>query len=473
MKRLAPLLALILTACAAGPDYRRPAPLGPAASELSAAKGMAAVTQGDIADQWWRLFDDPALDRLIQQALAYNSDVRIASASLQRARAFLGEAGAARLPATQLSSSATRGRTAPLTGGTGQVDNFYDAGFDASYEIDLFGGVSRSVEAARADVGAAQAQLDAARVSVAAETARNYINACGFGLQADVARETARLQQQTLDLTQRLFSGGRTSAREVDQARVLVEQANADVANFEAERRATLYALAVLTGASPANVDQDASGCMSIPEIGEPIPIGDGQGLLARRPDVRAAERTLAADTARVGVATAALYPSITLLGSISLGGARVKDVGKDAGFSWSAGPLISWNFPFNSAARARVRESRATAEGSLASFDKAVLTALQETQQALARLAGALDREASLQRALEASGRAASLSRKRFDYGADSFLNLLDAQRTLATARSAYAAAELDRATAQIALFKALGGGWADAPIPTRPPNL
>ncbi len=145
------------------------------------------------------------------------------------------------------------------------------------------------------DVGAAVAGLDAARVAIAAETARTYTDACGFGLQADVARTTAKLQQDTLDLTQRLFNGGRSGQREVDQATVLVEQANAQMATFDAERRASLYALAVLTGDTPATVDAAASACMTIPTIAQPIPVGDGQALLARRPDVRAAERTLAA----------------------------------------------------------------------------------------------------------------------------------------------------------------------------------
>jgi outer membrane protein TolC len=229
----------------------------------------------------------------------------------------------------------------------------------------------------------------------------------------------------------------------------------------------------VLTGDTPAYVDPAAAACKAVPSISQPIPIGDGQALLARRPDVRAAERTLAADTARIGVATAALLPSITLLGSINLGAGDISDIGKREGFSWSAGPLISWNFPFSGAARARVRESRAIAEGSLAAFDKAVLTALQETQQALARLAGSLDRQDALQRARDSAEHASFLSDKRFNYGADSFLDLLDAQRTLATANSALAAAQSDRATAQIALFKALGGGWADAPKPERPPLL
>ena len=463
-------LLLALSACAVGPNYRAPAPLAPPSSALTAADGLAAVDATELPDRWWRLFSDPDLDRLVEKALRHNSDVRIASSNLQRARALLSEAGAARLPSSDVSAAATRGRSAPNQGGTGRVANFYSAGFDVSYEVDLFGGVSRSIEAARGDVGAAQAQLDAARVSIAAETARTYADACGFGLQAEVARTTAKLQEQTLDLTRRLFRGGSVSQREVDQATVLVEQANAQIASFDAEQRAALYALAVLTGDTPANVDTAAAACKTVPSISQLIPIGDGRGLLARRPDVRAAERTLAADTARVGVATAALFPSITLLGSINLGAGDISDIGKKEGFSWSAGPLISWNFPFIGAARARLRENKAIAEGSLASFDRAVLTALQETQQALARLAGMLDRQTALQRARDAAEHAAFLSRKRFDYGADNFLDLLDAQRTLATANSAVAAAEFDRAEAQIALFKALGGGWVDAPRPERP---
>ncbi len=461
---------LMLSACAVGPNYHDPKPLAAPAVTLSEAEHLPAVTSHEPQGDWWRLFDSLALDHLVEKALTYNSDVRIASANLKRARALLHGAGAARLPITDVSANVIRGRTAPNQGGTGETADFYSVGFDASYEVDLFGRVGRSIEAARGDFAAAQADLESARVSIAAETARTYASACGFGLQANVARTTAKLQQQTLDLTRRLFSGGSISQREVDQATVLVEQANAQSVTFEAEHRAALYALAVLVGDSPSNLDPAASSCRTVPSIMRPIPIGDGRGLLARRPDVRSAERALAADTARIGVATAALFPSITLLGSINLGAGDVGDIGKRAGFNWSAGPLISWNFPFSGAARARVRESRAIADGSLATFDKAVLTALQETQQALARLAGALDRESALQRARDAADHAAFLSGKRFNYGADNFLDLLDAQRTLATANAATAQAESDRAEAQIALFKAVGGGWAEAPDPKRP---
>jgi NodT family efflux transporter outer membrane factor (OMF) lipoprotein len=459
---------LALSACAVGPNYHAPKPLPAAETALGEVTGSTALSTEALPAQWWRLFDDPLLDRLVEKALAHNTDVRVAAANLKRARATLGEARAARLPTTDISAQATQSQQRV---GTAQVfeTDFYSVGLDASYEVDLFGGVSRSIEAARGDYGAAQAGLDDTRVSIAAETARTYASVCGFAAQASSARETVELQSQTLDLTQRLLNGGRGTQRDVDQAVILVEQARAQIATFEAERRAALYALAVLVGDPPAEIDAQAAACTTLPSVARPIPVGDGQAMLARRPDVRQAERTLAADTARVGVATAALFPSITLLGSINLGGTNVSDIGKKDSLTYSVGPLISWNFPFSGAARARLRQNKAIAEGSLASFDKAVLTALQETEQSLARLKGALDREAALGRALDASNSASFIAEKRFGSGADSFLQLLDAQRDRATARASLASAQADRAEAQVAVFKALGGGWENAPQPSR----
>lgn len=469
MRALAALLPLALAACAVGPDYARPDAPGGAAPRLREAD-VALVAPTPLPPQWWRLFEDPELDRLIERALAANTDLRQAAANLQRARALLSEARAGRLPTTTLSAQYVRqrfggqvfnaiGNVPPLT------TDFFSTGFDASYELDLFGGVSRSVEAARADAAAAQAQVDAARVSVAAETARAYAQACAFALQAEVAAETVRLQERTLDLTGRRYEGGRGTRRDVAQAEVLVEQARAQVPTFEAERRAALYALAFLTGDPPEQVDAAALRCAAPPGVRQPIPVGDGRALLARRPDIRAAERVLARDTARVGVATAQLYPSISLLGNVLLGSPRIGDLGTSNSLGYSIGPLISWNFPFNGAARARVRQAEATAAASLAAFDGAVLRALQETEQALARLGGAVQREAALARAEAASAEAARLSDIRFRAGADDFLRLLQAEQDRAQARAALAQARADRADAQISLFKALGGGWETVP--------
>lgn len=465
--------ALTLSACAVGPNYKVPKPLPAPDTALMEANG-AALSQQPLPEKWWRLFDDPALDALVEKALAHNTDIRVAQANLKQARALLSQQKAGWLPTSTVSGQYTRQQIGTGSSAQFQLDNpiktdFFQAGFDAQYELDLFGRVSRSVEAARGDYEAAQAGLNDARVSIAAETASTYAQACGFAVQAATARETVELQGKTLDLTQRLLSGGRVTQRDVDQSVILVEQARAQAATFEAEQRASLYALVVLTGEPPAQFDQTAAACKALPTIAQSIAVGDGQAMLARRPDVRQAERTLAADTARIGVATAALFPSITILGSINTSGLQASDLKKSDSIGWSFGPLISWNFPFNGAARAQVRQNKAIAEGSLANFDKAVLTALQETEQALARLKGALDGEASLQRAMRASDSAAFIAEKRFGAGSDSFLQLLDAQRDRATTRAALAQAQSDRAAAQVALFKALGGGWENAPEPSR----
>lgn len=481
MKRLLSLIpALALSACVVGPNYVKPStPLPATGGSFSEAARGTAVSQSTLPDHWWRLYDDPVVDRLVTEALSHNTDIRVAAANLERARAVLSEQRGARLPTTSPSAQYSRqqansANAAAFGGGnngaaqTFQFDTFR-LGFDASYEVDLFGGVTRAIEAARGDAQAAQAQLDAARVSVAAETARAYASACSNAAQRAVALETVALQQKTLGLTNTLFTAGRGTRRDVQRADVLLAQTQATIPSFEAERRASLYALAVLTGLPPEQIDRDAAVCTSPPRVKDVLPVGDGTALIARRPDVRAAERTLAADTARIGVSIADLYPKIQLLGSIGLNSTRGSQLFKGSSVNYSAGPLISWSFPNQTVGRARVRQARAGADASLATFDGKVLTALQETEQALARYAGALDRNAALRRAEASSSAAAKLSQLRFDYGADSFLLLIEAERDRADARAALAQSDAAVADAQISLFKALGGGWEDAPAPTR----
>ena len=477
MKRLIlPFLAgTVLAGCTVGPDYRPPV-TPPAAAGPFVDPGTTKVSPGVVDGEWWRLFKDPALDRLVIEALTYNTDIRQASANLKRARAQLSETRGQRLPTTGTSGGYTRSRTGAASaqgalpaGVDGVESDFFQVGFDASYEVDIFGRVTRSIEAARGDVEAAQAELDAARTAIAAETARTYARACGFAAQAEVARETVRLQARTLELTQRLVDAGRGTIRDVDQARVLAENARAQVPQFEAERRAALYALATLTGKPPAELDAAANRCVTPPGVSALIPVGDGQALLARRPDVRQAERRLAAATARVGVATAALYPSIRLLGSVSLGAQNIDDLGKSSSFNFSLGPLLSWSFPNLTAARAQVRQAEAGAEGSLAAFDGAVLGALREVEQALARYSGEIERNVALRRADASATNAARIAILRFEAGRDSLLQRIDAERERAGARAALAQSNASLAEAQVALFKALGGGWETAPAPVR----
>lgn len=481
MKRLAPLaLAAMLTGCVVGPNYQRPAPIGGAAPGPLAEveRSPAAISSAPLPDRWWQLYQDPVIDRLVTEALSHNTSIREAAANLARARAILSEQRGAQLPSTDLSAQANRVQSnsasaAAFGAGGGAIRTFrfdqFQSGFDVSYELDLFGGVSRAVEASRGDVEAAAAQLDAARVSIAAETARAYVSACSNAAQRAVARETVELQQNTFKLTTTLFDAGRGTRRDVERADVLLAQTQAQLPTFDAEHRASMYALATLTGRPPEEIDAQAGQCSAPPQLGAAIPAGDGAALIARRPDVRAAERSVAADTARVGVAIADLYPKIQLMGSIGQNATRGSQFLQPTAVRYSFGPLISWTFPNQTVARARIRQARATADAALARFDGAMLTALNETEQALARYAGALERNAALARAERSSTKAAELSRLRFDAGADNFLQLIQAESDRANARAARAASDAAVAEAQISLFKALGGGWQDAPATSR----
>lgn len=471
---LAAACALALSACAVGPDYAvPPSPAGPAPALSEAAAATTVPTP--LPPQWWRLFGDPVLDGLVTRALERNTDLRVAAANLQRARALTSEARAGRLPSTTLNAQYVRqrfgGQVFNAVGNVPPVTtDFYTTGIDASYEVDLFGGVSRAVRAAIADEQAARAQVDAARVAVAAEVAQTYAQGCALAVRVKTAEETVALARRALSLVDGTTTAGYTDRRDLAAARTALAQAEAALPQLVAERRASLYALALLTGDAPEDVSEDAALCSAVPGLAAPIPVGDGQALLARRPDIRVAERQLARDTERVGVAIAALYPSIRLLGTPSFGATRPGDLGSSASFGFSVGPLISWNFPFNGAARARVRAARADTEAALARFDAAVLGALQETEQALARLSGALAAEARLREAAEAAAETARLTDMRFRAGSDDALRLIETQRQWRAAEAAHAEAAGARAAAQVSVFRALGGGWEEQPAAEAP---
>jgi NodT family efflux transporter outer membrane factor (OMF) lipoprotein len=427
------------------------------------------VTAEAARDDWWRLYDDPVLDGLIGQALAENNELEAAAANLRRVRAALGEARTGRLPSTTIAAAGQYGRASAATvpGGNGgqalDEGESYDVGLDVAYEIDLFGRVGSGIRAARADADAAAAALGVVRVSVVAETARAYADACSANARIAVAERSIALQGETVGLTQRLLDAGSGNGLDTARARSALESTRATLPPLRAERDGALFRLATLTGRTPAEASEAARACARPPQLSRPIPIGDGAALLARRPDVRRAERNLAAAAARVNVATADLYPRISLGGSVGSTALDAGDLGEDASFRFSLGPLISWSFPNVFAARARIEQASAGSDAALATFDQTVLVALQETETALANYAHELDRRNALEAARDQAATAARLSRLRFDAGADSFLSVLDAERTLAAADAQLAASDALVTTYQIALFKALAGGWSE----------
>ncbi|MEA3045900.1 MAG: hypothetical protein QOJ53_232 [Sphingomonadales bacterium] len=452
-------LALALGACAVGPNFRSPAPGAPAQGTFASARSPA-FTGDEPPGRWWSLFRDPLLDQLIGEALRRNTDLRVAAANLRRARAVLRETRAGRLPITGISGSATYGQEPG-----GSADDRYDAGLDIGYQIDLFGRIRRAIEASRADAEAVQAAFDLARITVAAETTRAYADACSAGRQLAVARESVRIQEQTFDLTRRLQEGGRTTALETSQAGALLDQNRAAVPTLESLRRTALFRLSVLTGRAPADFPPEAALCATPPALSEPIPVGDGAALLRRRPDIRAAERSLAAATARIGVATADLYPTVSLGGSLGSTAGSPGGLVSGDGFRFSLGGLISWTFPNIAVARARIAQAEASAEGALASFDGTWLRALEETESALTLYAGGLDRLAILRRARSQSAEAARIARLRYRAGRESFQIVLDAERALAQNDAAVAQSEALLSDQLVSLFLALGGGWQAPP--------
>jgi NodT family efflux transporter outer membrane factor (OMF) lipoprotein len=420
--------------------------------------------------RWWRLYDDRVLDGLVARALAHNTDLRVALANLAYAQGLLAEARAGRFPGTTLTADApSYGRgVSQIELGAGPSTT-YGAAFSAAYQVDLFGKVRRGIQAARANAQAAEAAADVSRVTVAGETASAYANLCAYAQQIAVARHSQDLLQRTYDLTLAERDAGALSNFDLARQAALLDQAKAAVPPLEGQRRAALYTLAALVGTTPAEVPNEAAGCTTPPTLTRPLPVGDGAALLRRRPDIRQSERTLAAATARIGVATADLYPAISLGGSIGDTVLPITARKSENAFTYSAGPLLSWSFPNILVARAHVREAGAQAAAALASFDGTVLTALRDTETALSAYAAELDRHKALLAAQKDAAEALRLADIQFRSGAASFLDLLSAESAVVAADQAVAQSDQSLAGDQVAVFQQLGGGWEDSAATAR----
>lgn len=453
--------ASALAACAAvGPSHAPPA-VPATAQDHFLSSSFGAVAPGEARDDWWRLYNDPVLDGLVQQALAANKDIAVATANIAIARANLRGAKSERLPQTSVGAGAQYGRPDGLNRSPGQDSDWaLSTGFNVAYEVDLFGRVRRGTEAARADVGAAEAERDAVRVIVAAETARAYADILSSERRLGVAKHTVELLDQTVGLASKRFEAGRTSRLDLVRVTALRDQQRANIPELEADLESATFRLATLTGHTPRE-RPITSGNGKTLDLAQPIPVGDGRALLARRPDVREAERKLAASTARIGVATADLYPRITLGGSIGAAATTIASLFTGGAVGFLAGPLLSWSFPNQGAARAKVAAAEAQSQADLARFDKTVLTALEETETALSRYSNEIERRQALQSARDQAESAARITRAQLREGRADSLAVLDAERTLAQSEADLAEADARLADSQVDLFRALGGGW------------
>ena len=460
------LSVLLVGACAIGPDYTAPT-VSKSASGSFVSTGTAA-SSAPLPDAWWRLYDDPNLAAIVERAFVANTDLRVAAANLERERAVLSEVGNARLPETKLAGGTTYGNNTSSTGNgmpTAGKQWTTAAGLAVSWEVDLLGRVRRSVEAERANVEAAQAARDAVRVSVAAETTRNYIAACSLAESVATAHVSIAIARDTLSLTERELHAGAASSFDVERAAAALASTEATLPPLEAQRQNALFAFAALVGATPAEVPNEAASCTRAPQLAGPLPASDGAALLRRRPDLREAERKLAADTASIGVAMADLYPRILLNGAGSYlhasgAGAEAITFGAPA-WTFGVGPALSWSLPNIGVARARVRQAKARTQASLARFDGTLLNALREVEQALTSLNASEQQHASLAQADARASAAYELANTRYRAGSISQLELLDASRDRVAAQAALADSQVALNAARVDLFKALGGGW------------
>ncbi|MFF7706582.1 efflux transporter outer membrane subunit [Pseudomonas sp. NPDC007930] len=458
-------LAMALSACQVmGPNYHLPQQAAVNRPDLQGA--LAAqdhdVVSAPVPADWWRLYQDPRLDTLVQQALAANTDLRVAAANIQRAQNQLEFAQAQGGFSTSVSGEVQRvqesGQAFLLTEKV-PVGNIGAFSIKTSYQFDMWGVFQRGVEAASANAEAAQAAADLARITVVANVVRAYTQVCAANEERDIALRSLGLQQEGVSLAQRLRDAGRGDETQVTRTQTQFKSLRAQLPQYEAERQAGVSQLAMLL-AKPANqLPAGTDSCAELPKIAQLLPVGDGAALLKRRPDIRQAERKLAAATADIGVATGQLYPDISFGATVGTVG-LLDDLGTPSTNRWAFGPLINWTIPTNGS-RAKVRVAEASTQAALASFDGTVLNAIRETQTALANYTAALQRREALVDTDRSAHDAADQTHRFYLAGRQSFLEDLQATRTYTDVRAQLAAANTQVAMAQITLFMALGGGW------------
>jgi len=446
--------AVLLAACAVGPTYRSPKTQTVEPRNVDAHFTTAAPNAA-----WWQQFGDPVLADLEARALADNLDVHIAIARVRSARAAFSEAQYDYAPHVQLDGSYSRSKEQFPGFTTSRLDTTSaSVGFDASWEIDLFGHVRHQAAAAGAVVGAEQANLADLQVTVAAEVARNYFELRGTQRQIVVARDNLQNEQEALSLTQVRYEAGRVTELDTDSAQARLKATEATVPLLQAAEKRYGYRLAVLLGVSPGSLDAELAA-VPVQAMTAPLPIGDVSALLRTRPDIRIAERNLAAATERVGVATADLFPRVSFTGFVGFLSGDTSQLGKAASRAWLINPAVSWPALDYGSVHARLRAAKAEADGALSAYQKAVLTALEDFEDACV---GYSTQEARLASVLEqalASRRAAQLAEIQYREGSINFLVLLDAQRTLLQAEDELAQAETAANTGAVAVYKALGG--------------
>jgi outer membrane protein, multidrug efflux system len=459
----------LMVGCAVGPDYRKPAVSVPVAWAQSGRPDVT-TTSPDLRT-WWRAFGDPALDALVDRAVAGSLDLRIATARVREARGLRGGAAADRWPTVNASGLYERVRDSenvrPLPREFDPTYDLYQIGLDASWELDVWGRVRRGVEAADATVEAGVENRRDVLVILLAEIARNFVEVRTAQQRLVIARENIASQHEIVELTRVRRDAGLGTDLEVAQARTVLTTTEAQVPALEAARDQAIHRIAVLAGQPPAALLADLRRAAPLP-VGPPsVPVGLPSEVLRRRPDIRRAERELAAVTARIGVATADLFPRFSLTGTLGVAATDVASVFTGGSRFSSIGPQVVWPIFAGGRIRANIRVEEARQEAALARYEQTILGALEETENALVAYGNEQVRRARLAEAVGESRLALQLSRELYLRGLADFLTVLDNERSLYAAEDQLVQSDRTRAVSLIALYKALGGGWDSGSVP------
>jgi multidrug efflux system outer membrane protein len=467
-------LSLIVGGCAAvGPNYVPPAPKVPASFADASGSSPANVRGAQTADEaWWKNLGDPLLDDLLNEALTSAPSIAEAQARVREARALTGVAGAERFPTVDAGGAYARnlGSENVPTGvppgglGPGVHSNLWQAGFDASWEIDIFGGERRRVEAAAADYEAVTEDRAVVVLTLQAEVARNYVELRGAQRRIEVARKDLIIERDLQALTQSLLAAGLAPQQDLLRAQAQVSDIEAAIPEFETDERAAAYRIAALIGRPFAEMAAELSAPRPIPQAVSEVPVGLPSELLERRPDVRAAERRIAAANARIGIAQADLYPHFSLTAVTGLESLYFSSFSSASSGYYQIGPGISWRIFDAGRIRFQVRAESARTDAAAAAYQRSVLNAFRDVETALISYANAKIRRNNLAAESAADAQATEIARLLYEKGLESFLPVLDAERSLYAADDQLAQSERDSALALIALYKSLGGGWQTA---------
>ena len=467
---IAPRLALLsfasLVSCTVGPDYQSALPVD--VTKPLVTPGADRSSTGDLTT-WWRKFNEPKLNSLITRAIDANQDLKIAASRVAEAKAARTIARADFFPQVNAGGGAVRSQTSEAAssfGQGGQTNNFFNLNLDASWEPDIFGGTRRNVEASTADLQAAAENMRDVRVGLVAEVAATYLELRGHQARKSVAERNLKSQKDTLELTKSRQAAGVANDLDVARAEAQAETTAAAIPLFEAALRRSIYRLGVLLGGTPGSMVEELIAAKAQPVAPPTVPVGLPSDLVRRRPDVRRAERELAAATARIGVAVADLYPRFSLTARVGTSALEAEELFKGKGGLWSLGPSLDWPIFTAGKIRGNIAVQNARQEQAALRFEKSVYLALEDVEGSLISFGQEQKRYASLTRSVNATRRASSLANDRYKAGLENFLTVLEADRQLLLAEEAQVISQTQVSLDLVRLYKSLGGGWGETRI-------